>query len=328
MGRGRICGHRRNGSEVVVHSAIVACASRPIRESQPIRCSNQMQKVRALVLLAAVVCCRPGPPPKLGARVDAGPEFACTQAPPPDAYCPPEMVLIPRGTPVLSWSKAPRRVDAFCIDRLEITLGDYRTCVAKEQCRPPHPPPYRYMGADSPRSRFSSCDHVLDIEDTSRDAHPAHCIDYEDAMTFCQARHARLPTEYEWEYAARGCDGRPYPWGKELPTPERAVIDTNDSAPVGTHPAGASPFGVLDMHGNVSEWVMSEPPSYAPDNPMFPGPTYTALEEGVDFASSGDLLGPEITRGMGELGNAVGLAARSLTMASLGVRCASEILRP
>lgn len=288
-----------------------------------------MNKLVAL-LVAGVVCCRPGPPPRLGVRVDAHPEFACTQAPPPDVHCPPEMALIPRGTPVLSrraGSMAPRRVETFCIDRLEVTLGDYRTCVGKEQCRPPHPWPMTCRDAMR-LPKFDPCLHVLDTEDASRDRHPINCIDYEDAMAFCQSRHKRLPTQDEWEYAARACDGRRYPWGKELPTPERGVINTNDTGPVGTHPAGASPFGVLDMHGNVSEWVTKDPPLYDPNNPMFRGCTYSAVYDGVSYEAPSNVFDAEDKQRMTELDHTAALVARMFSDEAVGVRCASEVRRP
>ncbi|MEO7327843.1 MAG: SUMF1/EgtB/PvdO family nonheme iron enzyme, partial [Minicystis sp.] len=112
-----------------------------------------------------------------------------------------------------------------------------------------------------------------------RDNHPLNCIDWTQAATYCAWAGGRLPTEAEWEYAARGKDGRKYPWGNADPGPTllnacgsecRALgakvgakwpvmYEGNDgwetTAEVGKFPLGASPFGLLDMAGNVWEWT-------------------------------------------------------------------------
>jgi len=109
--------------------------------------------------------------------------------------------------------------------------------------------------------------------------HPINCVDHAMATRFCAARGARLPTEAEWEYAARGPDGRIYPWGDEAPSakllngcgkecvawgrsvrePLVALYADDDgfsqTAPVGSFPLGRSRFGLLDVAGNVWEWV-------------------------------------------------------------------------
>ncbi len=87
--------------------------------------------------------------------------------------------------------------------------------------------------------------------------HPVNEVTWNGARAYCAWRGARLPTEAEWEAAARGRDGRVYPWGNQPPTPERAVFArrSNETEPVGSHPAGATPEGVHDLAGNVAEWT-------------------------------------------------------------------------
>ncbi len=103
---------------------------------------------------------------------------------------------------------------------------------------------------------------------SGRSGHPMNCIQQELAAHYCRAQGKRLPTEAEWEKASRGPDLRIYPWGNAAPSNKRACMGRVDptahnftktvalgTCPVGNHPAGASPYGALDMAGNVSEWV-------------------------------------------------------------------------
>jgi formylglycine-generating enzyme required for sulfatase activity len=121
--------------------------------------------------------------------------------------------------------------------------------------------------------------------------HPINCVDWEQAREACEARGARLPTEAEWEFAARGSDGRIYPWGDDPPSgqllngcgkecvawqkahpdadnPPSAMYADDDgfatTAPVGSFPKGKSRYGVQDVVGNVWEWVADSYAAYDP----------------------------------------------------------------
>ena len=89
--------------------------------------------------------------------------------------------------------------------------------------------------------------------------HPVTCVSWHDAMAFCNWAGVRLPTEAEWEKAARGTDGRIWPWGNQKPNKELCNfnMDVGDTTAVGSYPKGASPYGVLDAAGNVWEWTSS-----------------------------------------------------------------------
>lgn len=134
-------------------------------------------------------------------------------------------------------------LDAFWIDQLEVTNAMYLLCVQTGACALPND-----WASDRRNSYFNN--------EAFKD-YPVVHVTWEQAGVYCAWANRRLPTEAEWERAARGDDFRNYPWGDEPSGEIYANFNrlVNDTSRVGSYMAGASPFGALDMAGNVWEWV-------------------------------------------------------------------------
>jgi formylglycine-generating enzyme required for sulfatase activity len=142
---------------------------------------------------------------------------------------------------------------AYWLDVTEVTNEAWDRCVAAGVCTPPD-------AGSAGRNGFGSDARFRGPRQ------PISAIAWDGAHAYCAWVGKRLPTEAEWEKAARGTDARRYPWGNEEPTPERAVfLGTGITADVGTHPRGAGAYGHLDLAGNVWEWVedVYDPYAYA-----------------------------------------------------------------
>ena len=135
-------------------------------------------------------------------------------------------------------------LDTFYIDKYEVTNLSYKTCVNAGVCLPP--------------KRNDSSTRPSYYDNSEFDHYPVINVDWNMARTFCEWRGGRLPTEAEWEKAARGMDGRTYPWGEGFFSFYSNAGNFGaeaDTTLVGSYKMDKSPFGVYDMAGNVREWV-------------------------------------------------------------------------
>ena len=197
-----------------------------------------------------------------------------------------DLVTIPAGTARLGdtlgdANETPRRapIKAFAIMRHEVTNKQFAAFVAESgHVTDPERGKKAYVWTDKwrlvPGAQWRY-PHGPESTIANTTSHPVMQISARDADAFCGHYGLRLPSEDEWEYAARGLDGRRYPWGSEAPRAganRRANFGTvaccapdeadgyKRTAPVGSYPAGRSPFGLFDMAGNVWEWTSSRFP--------------------------------------------------------------------
>ncbi|MBK9925751.1 MAG: SUMF1/EgtB/PvdO family nonheme iron enzyme [Anaerolineales bacterium] len=134
-------------------------------------------------------------------------------------------------------------LDAFWMDQLEVTNAMYQLCVSAGKCTLP-----QNLGSQRRQEYYN----ISEFKD-----YPVVHVTWGQAKTYCEWAGERLPTEAEWERAARGDDLRTFPWGEDK-SDERFTnfnFMVKDTSRVGSYPLGASPFGVLDMAGNVAEWT-------------------------------------------------------------------------
>jgi len=198
-----------------------------------------------------------------------------------------QMVLVPAGeftmgsNSTASDEKPIHRVylDAFYIDIYEVTNVRYKACVEMDVCDPP--------------KQMNSATRSSYYDNSEFDNYPVIYVDWNMAKTYCEWQNARLPTEAQWEKAARGdTDDRVFPWGDTFNGSFANFCDKNcsldwadhnyndgypDTAPVGSYPSGRSPYGIYDLAGNVWEWVAdlyngnyyASSPSTNPTGPNF-----------------------------------------------------------
>lgn len=202
---------------------------------------------------------------------------SCVTAPGPDQVCVPGGVFMMGNDDVEE--SAPSHavyVSAFWMDRTEITVSKYRVCVGAGYC-------------DLPTDEWG----LAYFRNVENDSKPMLFVTVDDMKEYCGWTRSRLPTEAEWERAARGDDGRALPWGSAMGCEFANWADCiGQAAPVGSYPRGASPFGILDLIGNAreatsDEYVPGGYDAYYPPLPVCdPAFVYRSLP-GTAYASRG-----------------------------------------
>ena len=230
---------------------------------------------------------------------------------------PHEMIKIPAGKFVMGTNErlsdeGPEHTiyqDVFLIDKYEVTNAQYKKFIDETGRRSPS----HFRNRTYPEGKVD---------------HPVTFVTWEDATAYCDWAGKRLPTDKEWEKAARGTDGRTYPWGNEFKlengnTPLRweSFGKFGDTMPIGSFDGGLSPYGLFDMSGNVWEWTSSWYKAY-PNNKTFSesyGERYKTLKGGSWFDCSFYKCGisaPVYNRAF---------FAKKVKNDTFGFRCASDV---
>jgi len=227
----------------------------------------------------------PAPPPPVVSRGNA-------PAAAPSAQPPAQLLEIPGGTFNLGFAEGPdserpvvrTTVAAFQLEESEATVAMYRGCVQAKRCTEPGTGP------------------LCNWAQEGRDQHPVNCVDWNQAAAYCAWAGRRLPTEQEWEYAARGTDGRRFPWGNQFADTRACSAGSSKGAScvVGSFRAGNNAFGQQDMVGNVWEWTASAGCSYSEPSCVSPSKVLRGgsfLDKELTFLrATSRLLRPPSTR--------------------------------
>lgn len=243
-----------------------------------------------------------------------------------DAPCPNGMVFISGGTffmgsdanhPALASARPAHatRVDSFCLGMHEVSVAEYDACTREGTCDAAHAAASREEQGAATRTSEALHDEQCNTGKAGRERHPQNCVSHRQAARYCASRGARLPTEAEWEFAARGPENRVFPWGDAQPTAHHinacgiecqrwhqdaqleaelhgSMYDEDDgyagTAPVGSFPLGSTRDGVMDLIGNVFEWTAGGLYTYdrtARVNPVGPLESDSYVIRGGNFNS-------------------------------------------
>jgi len=262
--------------------------------------------------------------PQPAAPPAPAPEVAA--APRPAPRCPEGMALISGGKffmgsdnvddRALASARPAHQVEVadFCLDIHEVTVAEHEACSSLGECKRAFRDSLWPQGSmtrkawEEARAAYSP---LCNAGQPGRERHPVNCVTWEQAAAFCARAGKRLPGEAEWEFAARGSDGRAYPWGDAAPDArhlngcgqecaawragaglaEGAVLYASDdgypgTAPIGSFPAGKTQAGLLDMVGNVFEWTADDFKPYPGAPAGTPAPAGMKVIRGGAFNSA------------------------------------------
>lgn len=303
-------------------------------------CVDGVDVCQRLAAAAAAAAAPPPPPP---------PPVVVTPPPPPPSRCPEGMVIVENAifnmgaaagqpgdrneTPAHRVSLSP-----YCLDRTEVSVHRYQECAGAGQCTPAST--VNFPGI--PAAQVPAWNQLCNGARPDRADHPMNCVDWSQANAYCRSRGARLPTEAEWEFAARTTETRTFPWGEAAPSADRvnacdaecvalltrsniprpaAVFAWSDgnggTAPAGAFISGASPLNLLDMAGNVMEWTADWAGPYSAAPAIDP----TGATAGTDRVARGGHWFSGTPTALRTTGRTP--ANPTFRLATLGFRCAA-----
>jgi len=310
----------------------------------------------------------PGAPANAGQAIESATGFAPATAPAPASpaaaaplqapRCPAPMLWLEGGSftmgsdskrPALSLARPSHRVSVrgFCMDPREVTAIEHRACSDAGNCTPAHRTAHFAEAGQGGEAAGSGSQNgsLCNGGKPGREQHPINCVSHTQAAEYCRGRGGRLPTEAEWEFAARGTASRAFPWGDDQPTRSRANACGEEcerwhaplgaksessgsayagddgyagTAPVGAFPHGNNPEGIEDLIGNVFEWTAEGLYTYdgAPSSdPRGPADSESFVIRGGNFNSTlREFLDPALRFAMHRESHSPGV----------GFRCAAD----